>query len=137
MTVELFSKEDCRLCDEARQSLKKLKKEFFFEIKEEKIDEHHAKFKEYVLAVPVVKIGSKEFSGNILEDELRAFLRDLNPPTKIFYIGKSLEALGFLTVGVGLMYGVMGNMWIDLYFFLGGIVSFAIGRSLEKKSVKK
>jgi hypothetical protein len=34
---------------------------------------------------------------------------------------------------VGLMYGVAGDMWLDLYFFLAGIAVFSLGRLLEKR----
>lgn len=137
VTVEFYSKDECGLCDETRKILKKLKKEFSFDLNETKLSESHPQFSKYFMAVPVVKVGSKELAGQIREDELRESLRELNPPTRLFYFGKSLEALGFLTVAVGLMYGIMGNMWIDLYFFLAGIVVFSVGRNIEKRELKK
>ena len=137
MTIELYSKEDCKLCDDARKVLKRLKKEFFFDVKETKLTENHPKFKEYFMAIPVVAINNRQFSGNIVENELRKFLKDLKPPTRVFYLAKSLEALGFLTVAVGLMYGLVGDMWTDLYFFLGGILVFSIGRTVEKRELKR
>ena len=137
MTIELYSKDDCGLCDEARKILKSLKKEFFFELKEVKLVEDHPKFNEYFLAVPVVTVGGKEFKSQLRESELRDFLKNLNPPNRLFHMGKFLEALGFLTVAVGLMYGIMGNMWLDLYFFLGGILVFTIGRAIEKRELKR
>jgi hypothetical protein len=35
---------------------------------------------------------------------------------------------------VGLAQGLHGDMWGELYLFLGGIVIFLIGRRLEKRS---
>ncbi len=48
--------------------------------------------------------------------------------------GKILEALGIAAVMIGLVQGIMGDMWGELYFFLGGIVIFVIGRLMEKKA---
>ncbi|MBI4429492.1 MAG: glutaredoxin family protein [Ignavibacteriales bacterium] len=137
MTVEFYSKEDCKLCDDARQMLVRLKKEFFLEVKETKLTEDHPSYKDFFMAIPVVLIRNRQFAGNIVEDELRVFLKELKPPTRLFYVGKTFEALGFLTVAVGLMYGLMGDMWTDLYFFLGGIAIFVVGRSLEKREMKR
>ncbi len=137
MTIELYSKDDCGLCDEARKILKSLKKEFFFELKEVKLVEGHPKFNEYFFSVPVVLVGGKEFKSQVRESELRDFLKNLKPPSRLFHVGKFLEALGFLTVAVGLMYGVVGNMWLDLFFFLGGILVFTIGRAIEKRELKR
>ena len=137
MTVEFYSKEDCKLCDDARKVLRRLKKEFFFDVKETKLTEDHPKYKEYFMAIPVVAINKKQFSGQIVENELRTFLRGVKPPTRLFYVAKSLEALGFLTVAVGLMYGLVGDMWTDLYFFLGGILVFTVGRTLEKREMTR
>jgi len=137
MTVELFSKDECGLCDEARKILKNLKKEFLFDVKEVTLVENHPKFNEYFLAVPVVLVGGKEFKSQLRESELRDFFKNLKPPTRLFHVGKFLEALGFLTVAVGLMYGLMGDMWLDLFFFLGGILVFTIGRWIEKRELKR
>ena len=137
MTVEFFSKEDCKLCDDARNVLKRLKKEFFFDVQETKLTEDHPKYKEYFMAIPVIAIRNKQFSGQIVEREIRDFLRIVKPPSRLFYFAKSLEALGFLTVAVGLMYGLVGDMWTDLYFFLGGILVFTAGRALEKREMKR
>lgn len=137
MTVVLYSKEECGLCDEARKTLQSLKKEFFFDLEEVKLGENHPKFEEYFLAVPVVVVGGNEFKSQIREHELRDFLKALKPPTWLFHIGKFLEVLGFLAVAVGLMYGLMGNMWLDLYFFLGGILVFTVGRAIERRELRR
>lgn len=46
---------------------------------------------------------------------------------------KSLEALGIASVMIGLVQGLYGSMWSELYFFLGGIAIFFVGRLLEKR----
>ena len=138
MTVELISTPDCTLCDNARQLLNRLKKEFFFEFIETKLSEGHPHYAEYLVAVPVVVVdGKKQLEGKVDEIELRRIVTEARRPTRNFYIGKFLEALGFLTVAVGLMYGLVGNMWIDLYFFAGGCGVFAAGRMMERREMKQ
>lgn len=51
-------------------------------------------------------------------------------------VGKILEALGIAAVMIGLVQGIHGDMWGELYFFLGGIVVFVIGRMIEKRGLK-
>lgn len=48
-------------------------------------------------------------------------------------IAKLLEAVGIAATMVGLIQGIYGDMWGELYLFLGGIFVFLIGRQLEKK----
>ena len=48
-------------------------------------------------------------------------------------LAKGLEALGIAAVMVGLVQGIYGDMWGELYLFLGGMVVFFIGRRMEKK----
>ncbi|MGB2867496.1 MAG: glutaredoxin family protein [Bacteroidota bacterium] len=136
--VELFSKEDCKLCDDARNLLKRLDKEFVFKLEETKLTEDDPRFKEFMLEIPVVVVNGKSTLKSVIrEEELRTILKGENPSTKLFHFAKFLEALGFLTVAVGLMYGVMGNMWIDLYFFLAGVLVFVVGRRIEKREMKQ
>ncbi len=137
MTVELYSTGECKLCDDARKLLESLTKEFHFEVNEVKLTEEHPKYKEYMHVLPVVVInGRRQLASPIREDELRGLLKEEKPPSRLFHFGKFLEAIGFLTLAVGLMYGVMGNMWIDLYFFLAGIVVFYVGRLMERHEMK-
>ncbi len=37
---------------------------------------------------------------------------------------------------IGLVQGLHGDMWGELYFFIGGIVAFYAGRFLEKRRPK-
>lgn len=48
-------------------------------------------------------------------------------------IAKLLEAIGIAAVMLGLVQGLYGDMWGELYLFLGGIVIFLVGRQLEKR----
>ena len=50
------------------------------------------------------------------------------------FLAKTLEALGISAVIIGLIQGTYGNdMWGELYFFLGGMLVFFIGRRMEKR----
>lgn len=49
-------------------------------------------------------------------------------------LAKAFEAVGIAAVMIGLIQGTYGgDMWGELYFFLGGILLFLIGRRMEKK----
>lgn len=129
--VELYSTHDCGLCVEAKELLAKLQQRFPFELKEIALTPEHPLYEKYLILVPVVVIdGTHEFPAPITEQQLLSVL--FNPSRK-FYVGKFLEALGLVTVIFGFIYGLLGDMWTDLYFFLGGIAIFLVGRRLEKK----
>jgi hypothetical protein len=132
ITVEFYSKDDCSLCDDVRATLGKLQKEFPFRVNEIRLAEPDPLFEKFRTRFPVVVAGGIELSGKISEDALRNLLEP-GPPTPLFYFSKFLEALGMVTVLFGLIYGLLGDMWTDLYFFIGGIVVFALGRFLEKR----
>jgi hypothetical protein len=46
---------------------------------------------------------------------------------------KTLEAIGLAAVIIALVVGIYGDEWGELYFFLGGILLFLIGRHMEKR----
>jgi hypothetical protein len=48
-------------------------------------------------------------------------------------IAKLLEAVGIASTMLGLVQGLYGDMWGELYLFIGGIAVFVIGRVTEKK----
>ncbi|MCI0706378.1 MAG: glutaredoxin family protein [Ignavibacteriae bacterium] len=136
--VELYVQPDCTLCEEAKLLIRRLKKEVPLDATQIILTEDHPRYKEYLVAVPVVVInGKKELLGNITEQSLREALGMAYKLTPMLSGGKFLEALGFITVFVGLIYGFLGDMWTDLYFFLSGIVVFAAGRMLEKREMKR
>lgn len=134
--VELYSKDDCKLCDDVKASLEKLHKDYSFRVREIHLSESDPKYKEYQTKFPVVMAEGVELSGRISEADLRKLLNP-GPATALFYVAKFLEALGMVTVLFGFIYGLLGDMWTDLYFFLGGIVVFAVGRVIEKYEEKK
>lgn len=137
--VELYTTKDCGLCREAKELLQRLQREFPFSILEEVLTEDHPKYKDYVLAVPVIVINNgRALSGQIVESDLRDAMRKEIKPTQSILVFKFLEALGFVTVGAGLFYGVTRNdEWQELYFLIAGVVLFAAGRFLEKRELKK
>ena len=49
-------------------------------------------------------------------------------------LSKGLEAAGIAALMIGLVQGIYGDMWGELYLFLGGILVFLIGRQMEKRS---
>ena len=136
--VELFVQENYKLCDDAKLLLARLQKEFPFELKFTPLTETHPKFAEYAIAIPVARVDDiREFKSAINETELREYMRDRYPFTTGFYVGKTMEAFGFLIVAVGLMFGFRGDMWSDLFYLLSGIVIFYAGRVLERRSVQR
>ena len=52
------------------------------------------------------------------------------------YLPKGLEAVGIAALMIALVQGIYGDMWGELYLFIGGIVVFFIGRLLEKRTAK-
>ena len=46
---------------------------------------------------------------------------------------KVLEAIGIAALMIGLVQGIYGDMWGELYLFLGGMAVFFVGRTMEKK----
>jgi len=49
------------------------------------------------------------------------------------FIAKTLQACAIAALIVGLVQGIYGDEWGELYLFLGGIVAFVVGRTMEKK----
>jgi len=56
-------------------------------------------------------------------------------------IAKTLEALGIACLMIGLIDGMMGSMWLELYLLIIGLIVFFAGwgieRSLKKKAAQK
>ena len=53
----------------------------------------------------------------------------------MFLLSKTLQALGFAHVGIGLFLGISrDDMWQELYLSLTGLALFAIGRLMEPRS---
>lgn len=56
---------------------------------------------------------------------------------KTLAIAKLLEAAGLASLILGLVQGLYGDMWGELYLFIGGIIIFIAGRIIEIKSRKQ
>ena len=52
---------------------------------------------------------------------------------KLNIVAKLLEAIGIAALMIGLVSGIYGDQWGELYLFLGGILFFVIGRQIEKR----
>lgn len=132
-TVEIYSKENCQLCDEVKSTLEGLRKKVDFELREILLSEDHPMAQQYLMLVPVVIVdGQHQFHGRLSEKEFMSVLKIVPHPTPLFYVAKFFEALGLLTVLFGFIYGLLGDMWTDLYFFLGGIGIFVGGWMMER-----
>ncbi|PIO47265.1 MAG: thioredoxin family protein [[Chlorobium] sp. 445] len=74
--VELYSKDDCCLCDEAKAVLMKVQGEIPFELREIKLNEDEHLMNEYGSKIPVVFInGRMAFKYHVYELELKDKLR--------------------------------------------------------------
>lgn len=132
--IEVYSKTDCKLCDEAKAALKRLNSEFNAEIREILLEADHPLYEQYKNSVPVIVASNgRSLTGKVTDDQLHDLLLSLTPPPRIYFVAKFLQALAIVVVFFGFMYGLMGDMWTDLYFFLGGIVIFLVGWMIEKQ----
>jgi len=76
--IELYSKHDCHLCDEAKAVLEKVQRELPFSLKEIKLTDGDEKFEEYAESVPVVLIDKVlAFRYRVNEHTLRIRLQQL------------------------------------------------------------
>jgi glutaredoxin len=134
MYIEVFSTSNCSLCDEAKDVLSRLNVDYGIEVREVLLTQDHPDFSKYKNIFPVIRASNgKSVSGKVTDKQLRDLLVSLTPPPRIYYLAKFLQALAIVAVFFGFMYGLLGDMWTDLYFFIGGIAVFLIGRILEKK----
>lgn len=70
--IEIYTKDECCLCDEAKAVLSKVKKEIDFELREIKIQDDAHLIQEYGHKIPVVFInGRLAFKHHIYELELK------------------------------------------------------------------
>lgn len=59
--VELYSKSDCHLCDEAKEALVRVQKQYPFDLRVILMDERHVRYEEFKNRIPVIYI-NKEFA---------------------------------------------------------------------------
>ncbi len=71
--VTLYSKSDCPLCAKAEKLLRKLQREFRYEMEVIDITSDQALFERYCFDIPVIAIdGVERVRGRLSEEELRA-----------------------------------------------------------------
>ena len=79
IVVALYSKEDCRLCDEAKVVLENVRKEIPFELRVVTIAPGDAFFEAYRESIPVVTINDvPAFRYRVDEQKLRRALQELS-----------------------------------------------------------
>jgi hypothetical protein len=52
-------------------------------------------------------------------------------------LAKTLEALGIASVMIGLIDGINGSMWLELYMLIIGLALFFAGWGIEKALKKR
>jgi hypothetical protein len=52
-------------------------------------------------------------------------------------LAKTLEAIGIASLMIGLIDGIMGSMWFELYLLIIGLIVFFGGWGIEKSLKKK
>jgi hypothetical protein len=52
-------------------------------------------------------------------------------------LSKTLEALGIACVMIGLIDGVQGSMWLELYLLIIGLLVFLAGWGIDRLLLKK
>lgn len=73
VTVTMYGKAGCHLCDEAREHLETLAAEREFELREVDIRGDPALFERYRYRIPVITVdGEERLEGRIEEDDVRA-----------------------------------------------------------------
>lgn len=139
-TVELFAKEQCPLCEEARAILARVQTEMPFTLVERHLEPGTEEERLYRDEIPVVHInGRRAFTTRIDETAFRRILREDNPPERQgsgagFFAAKGLEALGIACVMIGLVQGIASEtMWMELYLSIAGIGLFLVGRFIERR----
>jgi glutaredoxin len=76
MIVEIYSKSQCPLCEEAKEILARVRRRIPFELREVDITSNPALFEEYRYDIPVVFVnGSKAFKHHLEAKAVEARLR--------------------------------------------------------------
>lgn len=76
VSITIYSKKDCHLCDMAKDTLIKVQQKFPFSFTEIDIEKDKAAFEKYKHLIPVIEIDGKEvFTYRVNEDELKKILR--------------------------------------------------------------
>ncbi|CAG9612426.1 hypothetical protein BACCIP111899_01602 [Bacillus rhizoplanae] len=70
MEVILYTKEECGLCQKAKQLLQELKTEYVFDLKEINIYEDEQLLEKYHLMIPIVEIEGEEVEYGIIHKDV-------------------------------------------------------------------
>ena len=70
MKVVLYSKDECCLCDNAKEILQDLQKEFSFQIEEVDIYKDDTLLEKYQIMIPVVEIDGEEVQCGIIQKDV-------------------------------------------------------------------
>ena len=79
LTVTLYTKDGCGLCDEVKVELTELAQEFPHKLQEVDITKDSDLFARYRFAIPVVKIGDKTLKAPITRFQLQTALQSATP----------------------------------------------------------
>jgi glutaredoxin len=81
VTITIYSKKDCHLCEIAKEALINIRKEFPFSLTEVDIEKNKAIFEKYKYLIPVIEIdGEKTFTYKLNEAELKKILKLKSQP---------------------------------------------------------
>ncbi len=76
VTITIYSKKNCHLCDIAKVTLLKIREEYPFSLIEVDIEKDKAIFEKYKYLIPVIEIdGEKTFTYKVNEAELKTILK--------------------------------------------------------------
>lgn len=78
ITVTLFTKSGCGLCDEVKHSLELLQSRYPHQLQEVDITQEEALFQKYRYTIPVVQIGQVELAAPITAVQLQTALQTTN-----------------------------------------------------------
>lgn len=76
LTVTLYTKDGCGLCDEVKAELTGFTDEFPHELQEVDITKDSSLFARYRFAIPVVKIGEQTLKAPISRSQLQTVLQN-------------------------------------------------------------
>ena len=76
LTVTLYTKDGCGLCDEVKAELAELAKAFPHDLQEVDITKDADLFARYRFSIPVVKIGEQTLKAPITKSQLQAALQN-------------------------------------------------------------
>lgn len=118
ISVTLYSKDDCQLCEEAIQDLKDLQSVIPHELEIVNIDGNLDLEKEYGLMIPVIEVGPYRLKAPFTSQEIEITLRAAAEREKsIAYIDKKVAA-GAINIPVTITRTDRFSYWISKHYML-------------------